>query len=87
MYDVIYIIFYIVVFFFLGLHPHHMEVPRLGVKLGPQLLAYTTVTATQDLSWVYDLHHSSWQRWILNPLNEAEDETCILVDASQIRFC
>jgi len=33
---------------FLGLHPRHMEVPRLGVKLELQLLAYTTATVTWD---------------------------------------
>ena len=33
-----------------------MEVPRLGVKL--ELLAYTTATATQDPSCIWDLHHS-----------------------------
>ena len=41
-----------------------MEVPRL------QLLAYTTATAMQDLSCVCDLHHSSWQHQILNPLSK-----------------
>ena len=49
-------------FFFLGLHPLHMEVPRLGVELVLQLLAYTTATATADLSCVCDLHHNSQQR-------------------------
>ena len=24
--------------------------------------------------------------WILNPLSEARDQTCVLMDASQIRF-
>ena len=33
-------------FCFLGLHPCHMEVPRLGVKSELQLSAYTTATAT-----------------------------------------
>ena len=32
-------------FAFLGLHPWHMEVPRLGVESELQLLAYTTATA------------------------------------------
>ena len=32
------------------------------------------------------LHHSSQQRWILNPLSKARDRTCILMDAGQIRF-
>ena len=58
---------------FLGLHPQHMEVPRLGVELELQLPAYTTVTATKDLSHVYGPHHGSRQHWILNPLSEARD--------------
>ena len=32
-------------------------------------------------------HHSSQQHWILNPLRGARDQTCILMDASQICFC
>ena len=48
------------VYLFLGLHPWHMEVPRLGVKLELQLLAYTTAMATLDLSHVCYPHHSSW---------------------------
>ena len=39
----------LLLFVFLGLHPRHMEVPRLGVKLEPQLLAYATAVATPDL--------------------------------------
>ena len=37
-------------FLFLGSYPRHMEVPRQGVKLELQLLAYTTATATSDPS-------------------------------------
>ena len=50
-----------------------MEVPGLGVELELQLPDYTTATATamQDLSSLFDLHHSSQQRQILNPLSEA----------------
>ena len=33
---------------FLGPHPQHMEVLRLGVKLELQLQAYITATATPD---------------------------------------
>ena len=51
----------------------HMEVPRLGIKSGLQLLAYTTATATWDPSHICDLYHSSEQHWILNPLNKARD--------------
>ena len=68
---------------FLGLHLQDMEVPlRLGVKSELQLCAYTTATATQDLNCICDLHHSSRQCWIPDPLNKARDQTCILMDTS-----
>ena len=57
-------------FFFLGLHLRHVEIPRWGVKSELQLQAYTTATATQDPSHICHLHHSSPQRWILNPPTE-----------------
>ena len=64
-----------------------MEVPRLGAESELLPLAYTTATATPDLSCIYDLHHSSQQRQILNLLSKARDQTCLLVDTSQIHFC
>ena len=67
-------------FFFLEPYPWHMEVPRLGV----QPPAYTTGTVMWDPSCVCDLHHSTGQRQILNPLSKARGWTCILKDASQI---
>ena len=57
-----------------------MEVPRLGVELKPQLLAYTRATATWNPSCVCHLHSSSGQRWILNPLSEYRGWTRILMD-------
>ena len=60
-----------------------MEVPRLGVKSELHLPAYTTATATWDLSLICDLYHSSWQRQILNPLSKARDWTHILMDRLQ----
>ena len=68
-----------------GLHLQHMEVSSPGVKLELQLLAYTTATATQNPSWVSDLHRSSWQ-WILNPLSEARDWTQVLTDTSWVCY-
>ena len=64
----------------------HTVVPRLGVKLELQLPAYTTAIATPDLSNVCDLHHSSWQCQILNPLSEARGQTHTLMDTSWIHF-
>ena len=63
-----------------------MEISRLGVELELQLLAYATTTATQDLSHVCDLHHSSGQRRILNSLSEARDQTHNLMVSSRIPF-
>ena len=41
--------------------------------VGAIATTYTSTTATQDPSCVYDLYHSSRQHWILNPLSEARD--------------
>ena len=60
-----------------------MEIPRLRAELELQMLAYTTATAMQDQSHIWDLQHSSWQRWILNPLNKLKAQTCLLLDVVQ----
>ena len=52
-----------------------MVVPTLGVESELQLLAYIIAMATQDPSHICNLHHSSWQHGILNPLSEARDQT------------
>ena len=51
-----------------------MGVPRLGVISELQLPAYATDTAMRDPSLICDLHHSSLQCQILNPLSEARVE-------------
>ena len=61
-----------------------MEVLRLEVKLELQLPAYPI--AMPDPSHVCNLHHSSWKCWIFNPLSEARDQTCILMDTSQVHY-
>ena len=53
-----------------------MEIPRLGVESELQLPAYAT--ATPDLSCIFDLYHSTWYCWILNPLSGARDQTLAL---------
>ena len=50
-----------------------MEVPRLGTELQPP--AYARATATLDPSRVCNLHHSSRQRRIINPLSKGKDPT------------
>ena len=63
----LFICLFIYLFCFLGPHPQHIEVPRLGVKSELLLLAYAMATAMLDLSCICDLHHSSWQRRIPDP--------------------
>ena len=79
-------VLFIYLFCFLGLHSWHVEVPRLRVESELQLPAYTTVTAMSDLSHVCDLHYSSQQCQILNPLSKAWDRTRNLMVPSQIHF-
>jgi len=65
--------FFFVFLLFLGPLPRHMEVPRLGVQSELQSPAYARATATQDPSRVCNLHHSSRQRRIVNPLSKGRD--------------
>ena len=65
-----------------------MQVPKRGVESELQLPAYATATSTArpDLSHICNLHHSSGQCRMLNPLSKARDRTCILMDTSQVRY-
>ena len=78
--------FFVVLFFRAALAGYEGSQARgqIGAVAAP---AYTTGTAMPDPSCVCDLHHSLQQRWILNPLSEAKDWTCMLIDPSQIHFC
>ena len=68
-----------------------IDIPSLEVESScscrpTHTTATATATAMLDLSHVSDLHHSSGQCWILNPLSEARDQTLILMDASQVHY-
>ena len=63
-----------------------MEVPRLGVQSELQLLAYAIATAMWDLSHICDLYHSLQHCQVLNPLNEARDQTQVLMDSSWVHY-
>ena len=57
---------------FLEPHPRQMEAQARD-RIRAAAPAYTTATATQDLSHICDLHQSSQQHQSLNPLSEATD--------------
>ena len=86
-FTILFLFIYLFILVFLGPHPGHMEVPRLGVESELQPPAYTRATATPEPSLVFNLHHSSWQYQILNPLSKGRDQTHNLVVPSWIRFC
>ena len=64
---------------FLGPHLWHMEVPRLGVELELLLPAYTTATAMPAWSCLCNLHRSSQQHRVLDPLSGSRDRTFVLI--------
>ena len=78
--------FFFFFFFILELPVWHTEVPRLVVKSELQLPAYSTAAATWDPSNICDLHHSSWQFWVLNPLSKARDWTHIIMNISWVYY-
>ena len=51
----------------------------------PQAMGLIGATATRDLSCICNLHHSSRQCRILNPLSKARDQTRNLIVPSRIR--
>ena len=66
--------------------PMTYGISRLGIESELQPQAYPTATARWDPSCICDLCHTSWQHQILNPLSEARDWTCILMDTSLVRY-
>ena len=72
------------IYFFFRATPAAYGGSQAGGQLELQLPACTTATAMWDPSRICDLHHSSWQRRILNPLSKARDRTRVLVDTSQV---
>jgi len=80
---------YLFIYFFVFLAiswaaPAAYGVPRLGVESEMQPPAYARATAMRDPSCVCNLHHSSRQHRILNPLSKARDQTCNLMVPSRI---
>ena len=52
-------------------------------RTGAVAAAYTAATAMWYQSHVCDLHHSSWQWGIFNPLSEARDRTHVLLHTAE----
>ena len=63
------------VVFCLGPHPEAYGGSQAMGWIAAEVVAYAT--ATLDPSCLCDIHHSSWQRWILNPLGKVRDQTWV----------
>ena len=61
---------------FLGLHPWHMKIPRLGVKYSGLNHSHSNTRSELCLR----------QWWILNTLNRARDQTHFLVDIGWVHY-
>ena len=68
-------------FFFLGLHLWHMKFPGYGLNWSCTCQpTHSHSNAGSELC----LHRSLQQHQILNPLSEARDQACILMDTSRV---
>ena len=83
--------FIIFIFLFFGLFAFSRATPAAygGCQarglIGTVVLAYARARAMWDLSRICDLHHSSRQCQIVNPLSKGRDGTCNLMVPSRIR--
>ena len=66
-----------------------MEVPSSQAKarIGATAAGLHHSHSNSESEQFCELHHSSRQCRILNPLNKARDQTCILMGISQVCFC
>ena len=72
-------------FAFLWPRPQHMEAPRLGIELEPQLPPMTQPQQREILASSSTYTRSSQQCQILSPLREARDQTPVFMDPSWVR--
>ena len=74
-------------FTFFRAQVQHIEVPRLGVELELQLLAYPTATAMWDPSLISNLHHSLWNAGSLTHWARPGIKPASSWRLSQVRYC
>ena len=74
-------------FLLLRAHPRHMEVPRLGGRIGAAAASphhNHSHVGSEALPATYATAHG--HAGSPNPLSEARERTCILMDTRQVRF-
>ena len=78
------ILFYLLFFFFKGCRCGIWKFPGWGLNWSCS--CQSKPQPQPDPNLVCDLHHSSRQHWIPNPLSKVRDWTHTLMDASWVRF-
>ena len=72
-------------FFFFGLFFFRATLATYGGSQARSPIGAVAAGLCQShRSRVCDLYHSSWQHQNLNPLSDATDQTCVLMDASRV---
>ena len=57
-----------------------MESSQARGQIGAAVASLRTAMATPDPSSIYHLHQNMQQPQVINPLNKARDQTCILTE-------
>ena len=63
-----------------------MEVHQARGRIGAVATSLCLSHNNQHLSHICDLHHSSQQHQVLNPLSKARDGICILIYTSRVHY-
>ena len=84
---VFFIFYFIFCLFRAALKAYGSSRARGQIRAVAASLPTAVALAIQDPSWVCDLHHSSRQCQILNPLSDARDWTCNLMVPRRSHFC
>ena len=74
-------------FFFFRATPTAYGSSQAKGRIGAVAASLHHSTTMWDPSHICDLHHSSQQCRIPDPLSKARDQTGILMDASRVHFC
>ena len=79
-----YLIFYLILLLFRATPAAYGSSQARG-RIGAAAASLCHSNAGSEPVW--NLHHSSWQCWIPNPLSKARDRIHILLDINQTHFC
>ena len=84
--DILFLALFFFFFFFLSFQSHTWGTWKFPGQ-GSNRSCSCQPTPESQQHGIQDLHCSSWQQWILNPLSEARDRTYILIGTIRFLTC